>query len=137
MHVYACFHPAKCHVLRISRKKNTATFPYSLHGQVLTEVKSAKHLCVTISNDMTWNNHIDSTAAKANKKLGFLKRNIKVKESTLKKKAYKAIDCPTVEYLQQCGLPITIHNRRKGAEKSCTLGHRTIPQYVISQRYAE
>ncbi len=92
------FHPAKCHVLRISRKKNTATFPYSLHGQVLTEVKSAKYLGVTILNDMTWNNHIDSTAAKANKKLGFLKRNIKVKDSTLKEKAYKAIVRPTVEY---------------------------------------
>ena len=48
------FHPAKCHVLRISRKKNTATFPYSLHGQVLMEVKSAKCLGVTISNDKTW-----------------------------------------------------------------------------------
>ena len=47
---------------------------------------------------MTWNNHIDSTAAKANKKLGFLKRNIKVKDSTLKEKAYKAIVRPTVEY---------------------------------------
>ena len=92
------FHPAKCHVLGISRKKNTATFPYSLHGQVLTEVKSAKHLGVTISNDMTWNNHIDSTAAKANKKLGFLKRNIKVKDSALKEKTYKAIVRPTVEY---------------------------------------
>ena len=32
------FHPAKYHVLRVSRKKNTATFPYSLHGQVLMEV---------------------------------------------------------------------------------------------------
>ena len=92
------FHPAKCHVLRISRKKNTATFPYSLHGQVLMEVKSAKYLGVTISNDMTWNNHIDSTAAKANKKLGFLKRNIKVKDHTLKEKTYKAIVRPTVEY---------------------------------------
>ena len=47
------FHPAKCHVLGISRKKNAATFPYSLHGQVLAEVKSAKYLGITISNDMT------------------------------------------------------------------------------------
>ena len=46
---------------------------------------------------MTWNNHIDSTAAKVNKKLGFLKRNIKVKDSTLKGKAYKAIVRPTVK----------------------------------------
>ena len=92
------FHPAKCHVLRVSRKKNTATFPYSLHGQVLMEVKSAQYLGVTISNDMTWNNHINNAAAKANKKLGFIKRNIKMKDNTLKEKAYKAIVRPTVEY---------------------------------------
>ena len=92
------FHPAKCHVLWITRKKSTATFPYTLHGQVLTEVKSAKYLGVTISNDMSWNNHIESTAAKANKKLGFLKRNIKVKDKDLKEKAYKAIVRPTLEY---------------------------------------
>ena len=47
---------------------------------------------------MSWNNHIESTAAKANKKLGFLKRNIKVKDKDFKEKAYKAIVCPTLEY---------------------------------------
>ena len=47
---------------------------------------------------MTWNNHIDNTAARANKKLGFLKGNIKVKDSTLKEKVYKAIVRPTFEY---------------------------------------
>ena len=93
------FHPAKCHVLWITRKKSTATFPNTLHGQVLTEVKSAKYLGVTISSDMSWNNHIASTAVKANKTLGFLKRNIKVKDKDLKeKKAYKAIIRPTLEY---------------------------------------
>ena len=135
------FHPVKCHVLRISRKKNTATFPYCLHGQVLTEVKSAKYLGVTTSNDMTWNNHIDSTAAKAKKRLGFLKRNIKVKDSTLKEKAYKAIVRPTYSPVlcNSVGSPLqdSSRNCRKGAEKSRTLGHRTIPQYVISQRYAQ
>ena len=92
------FHPAKCHVLWITRKKSTATFPYTLHGEVLREVTSAKYLGITISNHMSWNNHIESTAAKANRKLGFLKRNIKVKDRDLKEKAYKAIVRPTTEY---------------------------------------
>ena len=91
-------HPAKCHVLRITRKKSTATFPYTLHGEALREVTSAKYLGITISNDMSWNNYIESTAAKANKKLGFLKRNVKVKDRDLKEKAYKAIVRPTTEY---------------------------------------
>ena len=106
------FHPAKCHVLRVSRKKYTATFAYSLHGQVLMEVKFAKYLGVTISNDMTWNNHIDNTAAKASKKLTFLKRNIKVKDSTLKEKVYKAIIRPTVEH---CATVWDPHNKTQAA----------------------
>ena len=44
------FHPAKCHVLRITKKKSKVTFPYTLHGHVLEEVQSAKYLGVTIYN---------------------------------------------------------------------------------------
>lgn len=92
------FHPAKCNVLRITRKKSKTSFPYTLHGQVLEEVASAKYLGITISDDMTWNKHTDNMISKANKKLGFLKRNLKVKDTNLKETAYKAIVRPTLEY---------------------------------------
>ena len=92
------FHPAKCNVLRITRKKNRITFPYTLHGHVLEEVASAKYLGITMTNDMTWNEHIGKTASKANKKLGFLRRNIKTRDQSLKEKAYKTIVRPTMEY---------------------------------------
>ena len=59
-----------------------------------------------MSDDMTWNKHVDTTAAKANKKLGFLKRNVKVKDSSLKEKAYKAIVRPTVEYCSSVWDPL-------------------------------
>ena len=64
------FHLAKCNVLRITRKKNKITFPYTLHGHILEEVSSAKYLGITNMKDMTWNEHIEKTASKANKKLG-------------------------------------------------------------------
>ena len=92
------FHPAKCNVLRITRKKTRITFPYTLHGHVLEEVASAKYLGITMTNDMTWNEHIGKTASKANKKLGFLRRNIKTRDQSLKEKAYKTIVRPTMEY---------------------------------------
>ena len=60
------FHPAKCNVLRITRKKNRITFPYTLHGHVLEEVASAKYLGITMTNDMTWNEHVGKMASKAN-----------------------------------------------------------------------
>jgi hypothetical protein len=92
------FHPAKCNILRITRKKSKVNFPYTLHGHVLEEVPSAKYLGVTISNDMNWQKHIDKTSAKANSKLGFLRRNIKTRDQALKEKAYQTIVRPTLEY---------------------------------------
>ena len=92
------FHPAKSHVLCITKKKSKVTFPYTLHGHVLEEAQSAKYLGVTISEDMSWNRHINKTTAIANSKLGFLKRNIKVKDQAMKEKAYKAVVRPTAEY---------------------------------------
>ena len=46
------FHPAKCNILRITRKKTKIIFPYSLHGHPLEKVTSAKYLGVTLSDDM-------------------------------------------------------------------------------------
>ena len=62
------------------------------------EVPSAKYLGVTLSNDMSWSKHIETIASKANQKLGFIKRNIKVRDHKLKERAYKAIVQPTLEY---------------------------------------
>ena len=37
-----------------------------------------KHLGVTIQDDLRWGSHINSTASKANKTLGFLRCNLKI-----------------------------------------------------------
>ena len=89
------FHPSKCFVLRVTRKKSTIKYPYSLQGQVLSDTKATKYLGVTISNNITWNSHIDSVTNKANRQLGFIKRNLKIKDQDLKTKAYKAYVRPT------------------------------------------
>ena len=101
------FHPSKCSVLRITRKKSKTVHPYSLHGHILEEVPSAKYLGVTISDDMTWNRHVESTASKANGRLGFLKRNLKVRDPRLRESAYKAIVRPTLEYCSSVWDPHT------------------------------
>lgn len=92
------FHPAKCNVLRITKKNTRTSYPYMLHGEVLEEVTAAKYLGITISNDMSWDKHIDKTVSKANSKLCFLKRNLKVKNQKAKETAYKTIVRPTLEY---------------------------------------
>ena len=48
----------------------------------------------------TWRgmNTLERQASRANKKLGFLRRNIKTRDQSLKEKAYKTIVRPTMEY---------------------------------------
>ena len=83
------FHPGKCSVIRITRKKTIHRYPYTLHGQILAEETNTKYLRVTIADNMMWNTHIEQTAAKGNKKLGFLKRNLKINSPDIKTCAYK------------------------------------------------
>ena len=45
--------------MRISRKQTPIPYQYELSGQVLEEVKDAKYLGVTASDDLEWTKHID------------------------------------------------------------------------------
>ena len=49
---------------------------YTLEGTVLENVESIKYLGVTITSDMKWNTHIRNVCSKANRTLGFLRRNL-------------------------------------------------------------
>jgi hypothetical protein len=46
-------------------------------------VTSAKYLGVTITDKVNWSQHIDSITNKANRTLGFLRRNLKISSSIL------------------------------------------------------
>ena len=45
-------------------EKTIHSYSYTLHDQILTEETSTKYLWVTIAENMTWNTHIEQTAAK-------------------------------------------------------------------------
>jgi hypothetical protein len=45
------FHPEKCNVLTITKKRNPIKFKYTLHGHSLEHVTSAKYLGCTITSD--------------------------------------------------------------------------------------
>ena len=70
------FDASKCEVLTATNKRSPIVTNYRpiLHGQALKNVKSAKYLGITITNDLKWNIHIDNIRAKANKTLGFVNR---------------------------------------------------------------
>ena len=92
------FHPDKCNVLTISKKKNTIEKPYILHGHTLTSVKSAKYLGCTLTSDLNWGEHISNICGKANRTIGFLKRNLNIGASSVKQNAYKSLVRPILEY---------------------------------------
>jgi hypothetical protein len=61
--------------LTISRENNTIPTSYKLHGHTLKTVESAKYLDCTFTSDLRWNDYVNNICNKANRTIGFLKRN--------------------------------------------------------------
>ena len=92
------FHPEKCQVLSITKKRKPLDTTYYLHGHPLEKVESAKYLGVNITSDLKWTRHINTICQKANNTLGFLRRNLKISHPKLKELAYKSLVRPIIEY---------------------------------------
>ena len=93
----------KCQVLHIGRARQLIHSQYTLHGETLESVDSVSYLGVSISKDLTWNTHINEIVTKANQILGFVKRNVKNKNLSVKELAYKTFVRPKVEYASTGG----------------------------------
>ncbi len=105
------FHPDKCEVLKVGRKRAMVQNDYILHGKTLATADSAKYLGVTIASDLRWNKHIDNITS--NRTLGFLKRNLKINSTALKSTAYNTLVRPTLEYACTVWDPYTQGNISK------------------------
>ena len=93
------FHPEKCTVIRIRATKNQViNTTYTLHSQILQTTDSSKYLGVTMSDDLTWQRHVDITTSKANRTLGFIRRNLGECSKQVKVTAYTTMVRPTLEY---------------------------------------
>ncbi|KAI8498092.1 hypothetical protein Bbelb_240360 [Branchiostoma belcheri] len=106
------FHPDKCEVLSITRKRAPIVYDYSLHGHILKHVSFVKYLGVLISGDLRWDLHIDHVSSKANNTVNFLRRNINIANPQVKARAYKTLVRPILEYCQTVWDPYTQSNIR-------------------------
>ena len=71
------FQPMKCNIMQLTRKRTKKiNLIYSSEGTVLENVDNIKYLSVTISKDLKWNTHVSKVCTKANRTLGFLRRNL-------------------------------------------------------------
>lgn len=101
------FNPSKCQVIHVTKRKHPIPTQYYLHGVHLESVSSAKYLGVDISNNLTWDEHINRSTKKANQTLGFLRRNIKVRSEPIKSIAYQTLVKPQLEYASEIWSPHT------------------------------
>ena len=92
------FNIDKCHTMRIILHRNTINTEYHLGGNTLSMVSQYPYLGVTMSNTMSWQNHINGITARANKMLDLITRNLRGTSQKLRQQAYISLVHPHLEY---------------------------------------
>ena len=105
------FRPDKCKLLRFTRSKSPIPFTYTLHNHPLESTPTQKYLGIHISKDLSYNSHIDYITNKANRTLGFLRRNLHKCSPDIKHVAYNTLVRPTLEYCTAVWDPYTDANK--------------------------
>ncbi|CAH1273930.1 Hypp5238 [Branchiostoma lanceolatum] len=92
------FNPKKCNTMSITRNKNPLTRMYEMCGEFLQQTGEAKYLGVTLSQDLKWSTHVNSTAKRANYTLNFLSRNLRFCPRQVRETAYFSLVRSSMEY---------------------------------------
>ena len=91
------FQPVKCNMMQLTRKRiKKIHASYTLDD--FENVESIKYLGVTITSDSRWNTHVSNVCTKANRTLGFLRRNLYSCPQEVKEAAYKGLVRPVLDY---------------------------------------
>ena len=85
------FQPVKCNMMQLTKKHNKIQASYTLEDTILKNVESIKYLGVTITSDLKWNTHNSNVCTKANRTIGFLRRNLFACPQDVKEAAYKSL----------------------------------------------
>ena len=128
------FNQSKCKVLHISKSRNLAQYVYILHGLALEAMDHAKYLGVDISNDLSWNTHINRISTNANKTQDFLKGTSSLKTQQSAQLHTKPLVRPQVEYHPQYGalsLKPTLIRLKWPKEGPCGGSTATIPHMLV------
>ena len=71
------FQPVKCNMMQLTRKRiKKIHASYTFEETDLENVQSIKYLGVTITSDLRWKTRVSNVCTKANRTLGFLRRNL-------------------------------------------------------------
>ena len=123
------FHPDKCEVISVTRKKHSTLHPYYIHGHQLKHVDHVKYLGINIICDLHWGKHVDIICNKANSALGFVRRSVNIGNTKVKTLAYKYYVCPVLEYSFAVWDPYTVSPTRKLESVQRKAAHYTLGRY--------
>lgn len=86
------FNSSKCKAQRITRKLKPITYDYTMDRTTLEFTESEKDLGVIVTADLTWSKQVCNQCSKANKMLGFVRRNLRfVKSIPVRRCMYLAL----------------------------------------------
>ena len=89
------FQPVKYNMMQLTKKRiKKIHASYTLEGTNRENVESIKYLGVTITSDLRWNTYVSNVCTKANRTLGFLRRNLYSCPQEVKEAAYKGLVRP-------------------------------------------
>ncbi len=94
------FNASKSQTLRVSSHLQSSQLicNHSLRDYVLESVSSAKYLVLTFTDNLSWGTHIHNVTSKANRTLGFLRRNLTLAHKCTRHVAYKTMVRPQLEF---------------------------------------
>jgi len=92
------FNVSKCTIMRFTKPLSSIIFNYKLNYLDLSTSDQHSYLGVTLHSKLSWSSHTNNVAAKANRTLNFLKRNLSSSSSAIKATAYLTIVHPIMEY---------------------------------------
>ena len=93
------FRPIKCNMIKLARKRvKRVIATYIFRGNSLGKCKQIQVFGETITNDLRWNTHVGNICTKANRTLGFLRRNFSSCPIEVKEMAYKGLLRPILGY---------------------------------------
>ena len=90
------FQPVKCNMMQLQENGSRRSMLHIPEGTNLENV--IKYLGVTITSDLRWNTHVSNVCTKANRTLGFLRRNLHSCPQEVKEAAYKGLVRPVLDY---------------------------------------
>ena len=103
------FNADKCESMRITHTRSITQY---MLDKPLKDVKSFKDIGITISKDLSWDNHISITVNKANNLLGLIKRSVGTTNVNVFSTLYLSLVRPILEYAVPVWCPYLVKDIR-------------------------